>query len=151
VIQEKIDCIAVIVLIFFGIVFFFLTWWYPKYIEQLRVQSDGGVRAEFTPGAQSSIEAVVSLITAFSILSAIAVALIVLPSSENKSTISILLSVITLIIFLTGIVWSLHLSLIRLLSGVAPKSSFIYLSLRLLLLGLSFIMFTLASRVLSRV
>jgi hypothetical protein len=151
VVKEKIECITVVVLIFFGIVFFILTWWYPKYIEQLRVQSDGGAMAVFTPGPQSSTEAVGYLITAFSILSAIAVALIVLPSSENKSTTSIFLSVITLIILLTGIVWTLHLSLTRPLSGVASKPHFIYLSLRLLLLGLSFIMFTLASMVLSRV
>lgn len=145
--QEKINYLIIIILILTGFVFIILALWLPNHIEQMREHGEGGVSAEFTPGFVSLAEAIASLITAFSILSAIAIALFVLPSSETKSTISILLSVITLIIFLAGIVWTLYISLIRPLAGTAPSPHNVYWSLRLLLMGLSFTMFTLASRV----
>ncbi len=145
-IEEIIDRLIVIILLFFGISFLILSWWLPNHIEQLREHGEGGVSAYVIPGFASKGEAMISLITAFSILSTIAVALIVLPSSGTKSTISILLGVVTLIIFSIGVIWSLYLSLIRSLSATAPSQKKIYWSLRLLLIGIGFTMFTLASR-----
>ena len=124
-----------------GFVFLFLIWWIPYHIERLRNHGGG----YFTPGFESLQKALTSLITAFSILSAIAAVFIGLPFYVMKSTLSIVLGVITFIIFSFGIVSSLYLLLIRPLSGTEPTTQQCYYPLKLLLLGLGFTMFTLAS------
>ena len=129
--------------IVFGFVLLFLVWWLPNHIEYMRTH--GG--AEFGPGFQSLREALQSLMTAFSILAAVAAAFVILPLHEIKSTPSVMLGVITCSIFSAGILKSVYLSLIRPLSGIAPSLQSVYWPLRLLLLGLSFMMFTLASTI----
>ena len=124
-----------------GFVLLFLIWWIPHHIERLRNHGGG----YFTPGFPSLQTALISLITTFSILSAIAAVFIGLPLYEMKPKLSIALGVITFIIFSSGIVLSLYLALIRPLSGTAPTMKQFYCPLRLLLLGLGFTMFTLAS------
>jgi len=136
-------------LIITGIVFLFLIWWLPNHIERLREHGGEGCSAVFGAGSGSVKEALEkassTLISAFSVLSAVLVAVVALPFSEMKSTLSTILTTITLIIFSIGLILSLYLSLIRPLSGTAPTPKKVYLLLRLLLLGLGFTMFTLAS------
>ena len=127
-------------IITFGAIFIFLIWGLPRRIERMR--NHGG--AVYGAGGQSIIEALRYLVTAFSILAAISGVYIILPF-QGKSTPSIILGTITLIIFLIGILLSVYLTIIRPLSGTAPTQQKIYWLLRLLLLGLGFIMFTLAS------
>ena len=136
-------------LIISGIVFLFLIWWLPNHIERLREHGGNGCSALFGPGTGSVKEALGeasrALTTAFAVLSAILVAVVALPSPEMKSALSTILTTITLIIFSIGLIIALYLSLIRPLSGTAPSAKNVYLLSRLLLLGLGFTMFALAS------
>lgn len=108
--------------IIFGLVLLFLVWWLPNHIEHMR-NHGGGV---FGPGLPSLREALQSLITAFSILAAIGAVFIILPFHEVKSTLSVILGIITFSIFSTGILKSVYLSLIRPLSGTAPTLQNVY-------------------------
>jgi len=130
-----------ILILISGFALLFLTWWIPRHIGRLR-NHGGGL---FTAGFPSLEKALRSLIAAFSILFAGAAVFISLPLYEAKGALSIALGVITFFIFSSGIVLSLYLALIRPLSGTAPTTQRFYWPLRLLLLGLSFTMFTLAS------
>ena len=125
----------------FGAVLCVLAWLLPRRLQAMR--DHGG--AEFTPGFRSLVEALTSLIAAFSILAALAAVLVVLPVQQMRSTLSVVLGVIAYTLFTTGIVTSVYCRLKRPLSGTAPTERDVYLALRLLLLGLGFAMFTLAS------
>lgn len=133
------------ILVFSGVAFLALAWWLPNRMEQMREHGGTDVGAYFTPGFQSLGEALGSIITAFSILSSVALAIVILPLEKKKSTVSTLLAIATLLTFSSGIVWSLYLSLARPLTGTTPSPQEVYWSLRLLLLGLSFTVFTLVS------
>jgi len=124
-----------------GVGLLILVWWIPQHIEGLRNHGGG----YFTSGAQSLGTALTSLTATFSILFAIAAAFISLPVYETKGVLPTALGVITFLIFSAGIVFSLYLALVRPLSGTAPTTKQFYWPLRLLLLGLGFSMFTLAS------
>lgn len=128
-------------ILFCGFVLLFLIWWIPHHIERLRNHGGG----YFTAGSQSLAAALTALIAAFSVLFAMAAVFISLPLYETKGVLSMSLGVVTFLIFSSGIVMSLYLALIRPLSGTAPTTKQFYLPLRLLLLGLGFTMFTLAS------
>ena len=128
-----------------GCALLFLMWWMPRRIEGLR-DHGGGL---FTPGSPSLEKALGSLmrslIATFSIFSAIAAVFIGLPLCETRGAGSLALGIATFVLFSSGIVLSLYLALIRPLSGTAPTLKQCYWALRLLLVGLGFTMFTLAS------
>ena len=136
-------------LIIFGIVLLFLIWWLPFRIERLRQHGEGSCSAVFGAGAVSVKEALekasLTLTSAFSILSAVLVALVALPSQSSKNPLSTILITIALITFSIGLVYALYLSLIRPLSGTAPTTKDVYLLSRILFIGLGLTMFALAS------
>jgi hypothetical protein len=129
-----------------GAVFLFLAFLIPKLLESMREHGGReGLGARFTAGPDSIREALGSLATGFSILSSIAVAIIILPFQGQKTVTTIVLGIITFLFFSVGFVWTIYVSLTRPLSGTAANPNHIYWSLRLLLLGLSSTFFTLAS------
>lgn len=130
------------IIIAFGVILLFLMWWLPNRFERRR--NHGG--AVFGSGGESLREALGYILTAFLILAAMAGVSSILAFQEKGVT-SVILGVITLILFSIGILRSVYLSLIRPLSGIRPTPNQIYWVLRLLLLGLAFTMFTLASTI----
>jgi len=108
------------------------------------MRNHGG--SEFKPGFPSLKEALTNLISASSIFAALAAVFLVVPfqSNSNPEPFLILFALLTFIIFLTAILTMSYFLLIRPLSGTAPTSENVYMSLRLLLLGLAFTLFTLA-------
>jgi len=144
-ILEKLSHFTKWLLIITGIIFLGLSWWLPYHIDQMREHDGGGASAYFTPGFESLKEALTSLITSFSIFTSISIAFIVLPIENRRKKVSLFLSSLTLVFFSVGVIFSLYLSIIRPLSGTPPSPQNVYWSLRLLLLGLGFLIFTIAS------
>lgn len=124
----------------FGLSLLFLIWWLPEHIEHMR-NHGGGV---FGPGLPSLVEALKSLITASSIFAAIAALFVILPFQGTGYPLAVLLGLLTFVVFLSGILTIVYFLLIRPLSGTAPTLQNVYLSLRLILLGLALTVFTIA-------
>lgn len=148
-----------------GLLFFILAFYLPSHLEELsghvsvdvspNISSNGenihvgqSVRTSFIPGFQSLGEALTSIITYNSLLFSVIIVLFTtffkedLLRSRLQYKTPIIFSAFTLLTFSVGIVWSLFVSLIRPLTGTAPSSNDIYLSLTIFILGLSFTMFT---------
>ena len=149
--QEIIKYLIFFILMVSGLFYLILILWLPNHVKQMQKTVECGVEAKIIPGCASLIDAVTalttSLTTAFSILSAITIAFFVFPPSDIINLKPILSGVITLVIFLIGMMWTLRLSLKRSLTSIAPSLNEVLWSLRLLLLGLSFTMFTISLRI----
>jgi hypothetical protein len=143
--QNILNRIPESILILAGIAFIFLMWWLPFLLTHKRDHGGG----YFTPGLTSIQQALkatsVSFATAFSILTVILGILTVSYSQENGNPLTIILGTATFIIFSIGLVLTIYPSLLRPLSGTAPTIDHVFRLLRLLLLGLGFTMFTVAS------
>jgi len=105
-----------------------------------------GLSAVFGPGPDSIKEAVASVTTTVSIVSSIGVAAVTVlfEKSINRQA-SMLLGVVTLLVYSSEIMFSLYLSVLRPLTGTVPSLFQVGLLLGLIPLGLGFTMFTLAS------
>jgi ABC-type transport system involved in cytochrome bd biosynthesis fused ATPase/permease subunit len=112
----------------------------------LREHGGDGVSALFGPGPGSIQEALVSVTTTVSIVSSIGVAAVtVLFQRSRNQLISMLLGVVTLLIYSIEIMFSLYLSVLRPLTGTVPSLFLLSILLGFIPLGLGFTMFTLAS------
>jgi len=102
----------------------------------------------FTPGTQSLEKALASLTTAlmpaFSIMAAVVLVLVGLSLNQTATTVSVWLGVGTFALFGLGAAMSLYESLLRPLSGTAPRRWFVLLLFGLFLVGLGLTMLTLA-------
>lgn len=118
----------------------------PIYLNNLKEHGQENVSAYFTPGTESLRYAISSLLASFSIFVSIVVVLISFFFDKKTKPITIFFGVVALLSFLIGIIISSYLSLLRPLTGTSPSILWIYCSLTLLFIGLSFTMFTLATK-----
>jgi len=107
------------------------------------VTQNGGTGAAFRLGY---LRALTPFVTNASMASSFVVAAVVLSFEKSKASAStVLFGVLTLSVFAAEISLSFYLSLFRLLTGVTPNASAIFLLIGLVPLGLGCTMFTLAS------
>jgi len=107
------------------------------------VTQNGGTGAAFRLGY---LRALTPFVTNASMASSFVVAAVVLSFEKSKASAStVLFGVLTLSVFAAEVSLSFYLSLFRLLTGVTPNASAIFLLIGLVPLGLGCTMFTLAS------
>jgi hypothetical protein len=140
--------ICLLLLLIGGFICLGLALWLPHEFEMIRIGHGGVV---FIPGFQSLQDALTTLFTAFSILTTISFVFVAVPfvskEAERRKPLSLLLSILTLISFVSGIIYSLFYSLIRPLTGTAPTIDNLYFDLQILLVSLSLALFTVASMI----
>jgi len=137
---------AKVILVISGFVFLALAVSFPVWVDSLREHGGSEVSAVFIPGLESIKEALGSVTTAVSIVSSIGVASIGLLFERSRSRpMSMLLGVVTLLIYSLEIMFALYLSVLRPLTGTVPSLFQVGLLLGFIPLGLGFTMFTLAS------
>jgi len=134
------------ILVISGFVFVVLAVWLPVWVNSMREHGGSEVSAIFIPGPNSIGEALDSVTTAVSIVSSIGVASIgvLFERSRGRPT-SMLLGVVTLLIYSLEIMFTLYLSVLRPLTGTVPSLFQVGLLLGFIPLGLGFTMFMLAS------
>lgn len=125
------------VLILFGITFIVLALWLPFYLVVQTEHGGNGLGAKFIPGSQSLDQTLSSLSTSFSILASVGAVFVTLYFVvEKPNAKSLLFGVVTFVSFAVGALWTLYISILRPLTGIAISPSYIYLDLALLLTGL---------------
>lgn len=123
----------------------FLLGWaiaFPVLMNSLR-EHDGAL---FGPGPNSVQDALASVTTTVSLVSSIGVAAVavIFERSRNKAS-SLLLGVVTLLIFTIEIMYTFYASVLRPWTGRVPTYVDLDIVLGLIPVGLAFTMFTLAS------
>lgn len=127
---------------FSGLVFLALAPLFPVLMDSLR----GHDGALFGPGPNSVQEVLASVTTTVSIVSSIGVAAVAVmfERSRNRAS-SLLLGVVTFLIYAADIMYTLYASVLRAWTGRLPSFVDLDILLGLIPVGLAFTMFTLAS------